>query len=215
MKAVLLHGPGISNSRKKLIDLKQKFDLNDVVTFEEGASSADILASLQTVSMFSQDRLIIVENPSDDLFLNFSPLTSHLSLLLWYDHEIDPKNWPGFEVYFFPEEKEASMFPLLDSLGNRDKKAYVELEKRNRTSPNDTQYIFTMVFYLLRSFNYLPAKSPEFVRQKIARQKRNFTNKQIIDLYKLILESDFKIKKGLIEPAQAEFLMVSGFFNTL
>ncbi len=213
MKVVLLHGSGTSGSRKKLIDLKQKFATENVVTFEEGSPVADILASLQTVSMFDGERLIIVENPSDD-FSNYALLPAPCTLVLWFDHELAAKNIPpGVEVLFFQEAPEASMFPLLDSLGNKDKKAFLELEKRNRTSPNDTQYIFTMVFYLLRSLIFVPAKSSEFVKKKMARQRINFTRPQITALYKLILETDFKIKTGLMEPKHAEYLLIAGFLN--
>ena len=108
MKAVILHGPAISSSRGKLIEIKKKFDSSSVVNFEEGASSAEILASLQTVSMFSEERLIIVENPLDDfskLTLYPNPLPAGrqaYTLILWFDREIDPTKWPKAEVFFFP-----------------------------------------------------------------------------------------------------------------
>ena len=52
MKLLILHGPAITSSRKKLINIKEKFSPNDVVIFEKGADPEDVLAVLQTVSMF-------------------------------------------------------------------------------------------------------------------------------------------------------------------
>lgn len=203
MKQQLLHGPGIDNSRKKLLEIKQKFNPENILVFEKGADIQDILAALQTVPLFEEEKLIVVENPTEDL--PPSPF-----LIIWYDHEV--KNLPeGFEVLFFPEEKEASIFPLLDSLGNKSKKAHVELYKRNKTSPNDTQYILTMVYYLLRSLVATPKKAGDFVRNKNARMRNNFAPKDLAKLYRSVLEIDFKIKNGQLEPSQAEFLLVNIF----
>ncbi len=217
MKAVVLHGAAISQSRKKLIDLKQNFDPNNVVTFEEGAAVFDILETLQTVPMFGEERLIIAENPPEDL-TDHPFISSSSTLILWFDHEIDPKKWltgrsklPA-EILFFPENREVSVFPFLDLLAYQNKNAYLEIDKLKKAGL-DTQYFITMIFYLLRSLTYLPAKSTEFVKKKIAKQKINFSQEKIIFLYKFILETDFKIKKGLMEPSHGEFLIISSFFN--
>ncbi len=213
MKAVVLHGAAIIKSRKKLLDLKQNFDPNNVITFEKGSSTQDILAALQGVSMFGENRLIIAENPADDLAkATLLPVDSYL--LAWFDHEINTKNWPAFEIFFFPEGKEVSVFPFLDLLADKNNNAYLEIDQLKQEGL-DTQYFITMVFYLLRSLNYLPAKSPEFVKKKIAKQKINFSKEKIIFLYRFILEIDFKIKKGLMEPDHGEFLMIASFFNSL
>lgn len=204
---LLLHGPAINISRKKLIEIKQKYDPDNVVTFEKGSEVSEILASLQTISMFSENRLVVLENP-DDLDSRLLTLDSNITLVFWFDHEI--KKIPeGVEVFFFPEEKEASIFPLLDSLGQRSTRAFSELEKRNRTSPNDTQYILTMIFYLLRSLVTTPKTAKDFVKQKNAKMRSNFSLEELVNLYKFTLEIDFKIKSGLIETSHAELLLVN------
>ena len=209
MKLLALHGPAISSSRKKLIEIKQKFDPNDVIIFEKGAETDDILASLQTVSLFSEKRLVIVENSSEDLTFGSLNSSDSPTLLLWYDHEI--KKVPdGAQVFFFPEAREISVFPFLDKLGNRNKEAFLEMDKLKRGG-FDTQYLITMIFYLLRTLCCTPKNSPEFVKKKIARQKQNFSEDELVNLYKYVIETDFKIKSGLMEPAQAEFLLVNLF----
>lgn len=210
MKLVLLHGPAISSSRAKLIDIKKKFDPNNVIVFEQGTPVSNILNSLQTLPMFGEERLIIVENPTDDLFLNFTLPALPLPLILWFDHEVDPKKWSKAEVMFFPEAKEVSVFPFLDMLAEKNKNAYLELDKLKKVGL-DTQYFITMVFYLLRSLIYLPKNALAFVKQKMEKQRKNFSRDEVISLYKFILETDFKIKKGLMEPEQAEFLLVNKF----
>ena len=208
MKLLVLHGPAIQSSRKKLTEIKQKFDPNNVVVFEKGSDPQDVLASLQTVSMFEEDRLIIWENPPEGFDL--SRITYHLSLILWFDHEIKTK-YPG-EMLFFPEAREISVFPFLDLLGNRNKNAFLELDKLKKAG-YDSQYFITMILYLLRNLVATPAKAQDFVKRKNARMRANFSPEELTKLYKFVLETDFKIKKGLMERSQADYLLVSKFCN--
>lgn len=211
MTRLLLHGLAKSASRKKLIELKQKFG-GSVVVYEEGADLQTIKTALSSQSLFSDQQMIILENPPDDLVSNFTLPTSPLSLILWFDHEIDTKKWPGFEPLFFPEAKEISVFPFLDLLTAKDPKAFLELRKL-KNADFDIYYCLTMVFYLLRSLAVTPKKAPDFVRRKLARQREGFKEERIAELYKEMLEIDFKIKSGLLEKDQAEFLLVNKFMD--
>jgi DNA polymerase III delta subunit len=227
MKPVLLHGPAVVSSRLKLNQFKKEFSQDSITEFSEGSNPSDILGSLQTVSMFDENRLIVVENPPDDLLSSFStnylPAGRHgplpTTLLLWVDHEISEKK----EIYksiqklngqilFFPEGKEVSIFPFLDLLANKDKRAFVELEKLKKGG-FDNQYIITMCFYMLRSLIAPNKSAPDFVKRKIAKQRQNFSDNEIKNLYRSILKLDYKIKNGLIEGNQAEFLLVNKFLN--
>lgn len=209
MKLLLLHGPAKEASRKKLISIKQKFDVNNVVVFEQGADLQTILGSLATPSLFSQQRLIVLENPPEDLTFDSFDYYDSLTLVLWFDHEVNQKKLKG-EMLFFPEAKEISVFPFLNYLVASDKKAFLELEKLKKAN-FDMQYFITMVFYLLRNLAVTPKNAKPFMREKLERQRKNFNLEKITDLYKDILEIDFKIKSGLLEKPQAEFLLVNKF----
>lgn len=213
MKVALLHGPAITSSRKKLTEIKQKFDPNNVVSFDGSASPQNILGAVRTHSMFGEEQLVVVENPPSDLSVDSLLITNNqspITLLLWFDKEIDPKKFPGAEIHFFPEAKEVSVFPFLDNLGNKDKRAFIELDKLKKAG-FDNQYIITMIFYLLRTLSVTPKNSPEFVKKKISKQRENFSPNELVSLYKYVIETDFKIKSGLMEQAQAEFLLVNKF----
>ena len=215
MTLLLLHGPAINNSRKRLVEIKQKFDASSVVVFEEGADLQTILGILLTPALFSDQQLVILENPPED-FANFSLFPSPITLILWFDHEVSKKpvmEWVREnkgQILYFPESKEVSVFPFLDLLAVKDKKAFLELEKLKKGG-FDVHYFLTMVFYLLRSLVVTPPNAPEFVRKKLAKQRAGFSRERIIDLYKDLLEIDFKIKSGLLEKDQAEFLLVNRF----
>ncbi len=218
-KAVLLHGPARVASRSKLLDLKQKFDPNNVVVFEEGATNKDIIDNLMSNSLFADERLVILENPDENFVLDSSLHTSHLSLILWFDHEVSEKK-PVMEwvkksqgqVFYFPEAKEVSVFPFLDFLANEDKRAFLELQKL-KNAGFDIYYFITMVFYLLRNLAATPKNAPNFVKQKLERQRKNFNLERTTKLYKDTLETDLKLKSGLIESQQAEFVLVNKFMG--
>ena len=212
MKLQVLHGPAIQISRKKLTEIKQKFDQSNVVVFEKGSDPGVVLASLQTVSMFQEDRLVILENPPDDFDSSLITHNPSLTVVLWFDHEV--KNKYDGEILFFPEVKEISVFPFLDLLGNRQKKAFLELDKLKQAG-FDTQYFITMIFYLLRNLVATPKSAHDFVKRKNIKMRANFSPEELIRLYKFVLETDFKIKKGLMETNHAEFLLVESLTSDL
>lgn len=218
-RLLLLHGAGINSSRKKLTELKRQFDPNDISIFGEEVSLADLKTHLSSISLFSSNRLVILENPSEEPIPDLPLLTNHLSLILWFAYEINEKKplmqWVRAnkgQVLLFEEAKEASVFPFLDCLGTKDKKAFVKLNEL-RKEGLEIQYIITMIFYLLRNLTAVKKDAPQFVKQKLQKQRKNFSGKDLVNLYRFVLETDFKIKSGLLEPDLAEFLIVNRFLT--
>lgn len=210
MKLVILHGLAINTSRKKLSEIKNKFTSDNVITLDSTANTEEILTNLLSESLFGGERLVVVENPPEEL-INHTLFPNPYTLVLWFDHEIDTKNWKDAEILFFPEAKEVSVFPFLDFLGNRDKKAFLELDKLKQEY--DSQYLITMILYLLRNLSCTPKGAKEFVKAKFAKMRKNFSEEKLINMYKFVLNTDFKIKSGLIETTQAEFSLVHLFLN--
>lgn len=211
MKQLLLHGPAIVSSRKKLSEIKKKFEQDNIIVFEQGTDTGQILTNLQSGSLFGGERLVILENCPED----FTPLThttNPLTLIFWFDHEIDTKKYPNTEILFFPEGKEISVFPFLDYLGNKSNNAFLELDKLKKVG-FASQYIITMILYLLRNLVATPKGAKDFVKNKNARMRKNFSESELINTYQFVLNTDFKIKSGLIEEAQAEFLLVNLFLH--
>lgn len=219
MMLLLLHGSAIEASRRKLQEVRKKFNLDNVLVFEEKADLQQVLTNLQSQSLFDGGRLIILENPPEDLSVNLSLIIHNVSLVLWFDHEVAPikpiiklvKDAQG-EIVYFSEGREISVFPFLDYLAAKDKKAFLEIEKLKRNG-FDIQYIITMAFYLLRNLASTPKKAPDFVRQKLVRQRMRFDEGKIRGLYQKILTIDFKFKSGLLEQDQAEFLLINNFMG--
>lgn len=208
MMRLLLHGPAKSASRKKLIELKGKYDPNNVVVVENGTDSEKILGQVRSQPLFGEEQLVIIENPGMDLAQSLKGFEQNI--ILWFDSETDLKKWPDFEVLFFPEGREVSVFPFLDLLGSKSPKAHLEMQ-RLKNAGFDFYYLLTMVFYFLRSLSAIPKKAPDFVKRKLTRQLAVLGEDKIPGFYKDMLEIDFKIKSGLLEKEQAEFLLMQKF----
>lgn len=219
MKLQLLHGPGIINSRAKLLSLKKDFDVQEVAVFEKDFDVDQALGSLATLPLFSKRRLIVLENPPEDISLDLSLITYHSPLIFWFDHEISPKSllfelvkkYQG-QILFFEEARETSVFPFLDCLASKDKKAFIELQELKRCG-FDIFYILTMTFYFLRNLVSTPKHAHEFVKKKLTKQRANFTLDKIKSLYQGNLEIEFKLKSGFLDQSQAEFLLINSFVN--
>lgn len=226
MKLQLLHGPANSSSRKKLISIASGFEKSNTVIFESGTEIQTILGNLMTNSLLVEEQLFILENPSED-FTNYSltPIpypdkvgtSSTYSLVFWFDHEVSEKKpiyqWvkkSRGEIIFFPEGKETSIFPLLDYLAIGDKKAFLEIKKLREF---EIHYIITMIFYLLRSLVVTPKNTPLFVKNKLERQRKILTLERLKRLYKDVLEIDYKLKSGLLDREQSEFLLLNLFYQ--
>lgn len=216
MKLHLLHGPAISQSRLKLSELKKNFTLENTVTFED-PTSGQIMETVPAVPLIANKRLYIFENPAEDLDLENVRADDDLTVVFWFDHQLDEKKatfqfvkTSHGQIVFFPESKEITAFPFIDALGYKNKRAYLELQKLKEVG-YEIQYIVTMIFYLLRSLTVDNQKAPSFVQKKTAKQRQNFSD--LPGLYRFVLETDYKIKKGLLEPDQAEFLLVNQFLT--
>ncbi len=215
----MLHGQGIVSSRNKLAEIKKTLASNAEVEVLDGGSNLEqILSALSNSSLFSEQRAVILENSPQDLSLE-SLDNPNLTLVLWFNNELDQRKKLFKElksldaqILFFPESKEVSVFPFLDLLANSNPNVYLELEKLKK-SGFDIFYLITMVFYLLRGLIYLPPSSPSFVKQKNANLRKKFSDEKIKNLYRQVLELDFKLKSGLIEKSQAEVLLIRQFSN--
>lgn len=220
MKLLLLHGPGVTSSRIKLTNFKKEFNEEDSIVFEDGVDLSQLKDSLTTLPLLSDQRLVILENPPEDTILDLSVPTpsGSLNLILWFDHEVSDKKkvmqWvkKNGQVLYFPEGREISIFPFLDCLANKEKRAFSEANKL-KIAGYDFYYLITMVFYLLRSLVVSPKSSPQFVKNKLLKQRANFSRKDLESLYKSMLDLDFKIKKGLMETSQAEFSLINKFIG--
>lgn len=208
MKIILVHGNLPEAVFNKVDSIKTGYDPLSVTEVDAGSA-----IDLSSASLFSEKRLVIFDNPDIKLVEKLEDDNSpELTVLLRYAKLLE-KSSPIIkkageikaEIFSFEEKNQNTVFPFLDFLGNLNAKAYVEMEKNYKESGG--QYLITMLTYFLRRM-ILNKTSSDYMRSKIERQKRNFGKETIMDLYKELIETDFKIKRGFIDDRMGVLLMV-------
>ncbi len=205
MNLIFLHGPAISASRAHLSRLKAGFNVDNILVLEKNTSIGSLILAVSNNSLFAQERLVIIENPGDDLALDNLVIPEEVSLVLWADHEVSQtkqvmksiRALKG-QITYYSEAKETSIFPLLDLLAARSNRAYIELAKIKQAG-FDLQYIIVMALYLLR--------------KELKLSQSHFSREEIIEFYRLILEIDFRFKSGLLDADEAEFELIKIFMK--
>lgn len=210
MKLILIHGNLQDAVIKKLSSIKKDFDPLSITEASDLGSGFHF----SSPGLFSEKRLIITENPDLKLVekaaletdpdltvvIKFSKSLEKTSVILKKVTELKG------EIYNYDETNQTSIFPFLDMLGTKNKNAFKEYEKNYPEFGG--QYLLTMLAYFLRRMIQKPKSGSDFMRQKIDSQKKNFPESKIKDLYKEIIETDFKIKQGFIEEKIAVTMLV-------
>lgn len=208
MKIILIHGNLPEAVFSEVNSIKTGYDPLSVTEVEAGGDF-----DLSSTSLFSEKRLIIFDSPDIKLIEKLEGDNSPgLTILLRYSKPLE-KSSPVIkkagemkaEIFSFEERNQSTVFPFLDFLGNLNPKAYGEMEKNYRESGG--QYLITMLAYFLRRM-ILNKTTSDYMRSKIEQQKRNFSKETITRLYRDLIETDFKIKRGLIDDKTGILLMV-------
>jgi DNA polymerase III delta subunit len=225
MHLILLHGNALSAISQKISEIKKKFDPISIVEISGKEFSFDeAVVRSSTGDLFSESRLVILENfdpsaSSGQLDLERLPQDESLTILIKFTKLLTQSSTVlksatklKAQVLTLNEADEMSVFPFLDALGEKNSpRAYSEFEKLY--AEYGGQYLLTMMFYLLRRLATNPKKLPSFVLDKLNRQKRNFNLEKVKELYKTGLETDFKIKSGLLEEKLGLTLLVERILN--
>lgn len=200
MKLILLHGSHQVAVVNKLTEIKKNFDSLSITEMSDSFNS-----QISSGSLFSQNRLVILENPdlkSVEKALNESD--PNLTIVLKFSKSLE-KSSPilkklsdtKVEIFVFNDIEQNTIFPFLDMLGSKSKSSLKEFEKNYNLFA--AQYLLTMLAYFLRRMIQKPKSTSSFMLQKLESQKKNFPKDKIRLLYKEIIETDFKIKQGLID----------------
>ena len=214
MNLVIIHGDNAVLLGKKLSELKARFDSEAISHYSLKSLSFDqLLIEIGTPSLFSEKRLVIVED-SDEKKIDlekFKPDTD-TTIVLCFGKELTSSSSLlqaagriKAQIFAFSQPQDKSVFQFLDLIGDKNPKALGALELLY--SQFGGQYLITMLLYMLRRM-IIPAKNAGFAATKTERQRQNFTDAMIIDFYAQILETDFLIKSGKADEKTALLLLV-------
>lgn len=217
MKIILIHGGDTVASLQKLSLLKNQFKSPEVLQINgKDLKVAQLKDHFASQDLFSQTQLIIVENPPEALDLSGFGSQTDNSVVFYFSKSLPPKakilsfpNSLSVQILAFPKKPTVTVWPFLDLLFTKNPRSLIEFEKL--MSEYGGQYLLTMIAFGLRRL-VLPSKSSGgFNEQKILNQKKIFSLDKIKHLYQQVLETDFKIKSGLIEERIGLTLLLQKF----
>ncbi len=220
-KLILVHGNGLAAISQKISSIKGEFDsLSTVLVSGKNFNWEKGVLEFSTPGLFSDSRLVVLEDfeASSEIDLEKIPKEEGLTVVLKYIKSLPANsviikqfNKLGGQIINLTEKDEVSIFPFLDMLAEKKKAAFLELGKL--LDEYGGQYILTMIFYMLRRLVMKPKNLPEFVLRKIQIQKKNFSKNQVKQIYRFSLETDYKIKSGLLEEKMGLNLIVEKVIN--
>ncbi|MBI2595229.1 hypothetical protein HYW46_00650 [Candidatus Daviesbacteria bacterium] len=204
MNLIIMHGSGLSALSHKLSAIKKGFDQISITELNcKDVGLGQVLAAIATPQLFSDKRLVILEGFDPGFKLTGLPEDENLTVVLKSNKKLTASSEilkstasSKPQVILFEEKGETNIFPFLDMLAEKKGGAFGQLE--NYLEEWGGQYVLTMIFYMLRRLILPVKKLPPFIAKKIELQKKNFRLEKITFLYKEALETDFKIKNGLI-----------------
>lgn len=214
MSIILIHGNAVIAKLNKISAFKKDFDPLSISEFNgKLLTLSQVLPEISTSGLFAQNWLVILEDFEADMDLDLIPDEESLTVILKFNKLLAANskilkqaNQKKVTIFNLTEKEETSIFPFLDSLSEKRKTVLKDLDPL--LGALGGQYLLTMIFYMLRRLITTPKNLPPFVIKKIESQKRNFSKEKIIDLYKEGLETDLKIKSGLIDEKMGVTLWV-------
>lgn len=219
MPLIIIHGNGLTAILNKISLIKKEFDKNSIKEISAKEMSFErAMLDVSGGSLFTEKRLFLLEDFDDSIDLSKLNIDSETTVVLKISKNLSSNSKllklalsVKAQIINFTEKEEVTVFPFLDKLAEK-KNALEDFEILYKTY--GSQYILTMILYLLRRL-LLPAKNlPLFILKKMELQKKNFSEEKIKTLYKNVLETDFKIKKGLVDEKTAlTLLILKGFHD--
>lgn len=208
----LIHGGNTLASFRALQEILGRFDELSVTRLPGGDLDIKTLReSLETPS-FTGARLVVVEDLSRNRsqttlaevkkYLGSAPDGSEL---VFYERKTLPPESPilGFtkEVKSFPEPPSVNIFEWADRVGERKLGPALSGWDRLIQAGEEPEYVFLMLVRQFRLILQLKLggriKAPDFVRGKISNQAKLWSERELRQVYRRLLEIDWENKTGL------------------
>lgn len=214
MSITLIHGNAVIAIANKVNSFKKGFDPLSISEFNgKSLNLSQVLPSVATGGLFSEKKLVILEDFETELDIQRLPNEEDITLILKFNKSLPASSKlikaaqsKGINILNLTEKDEASIFPFLDGLSEKNKRVVKDLD--NLIVEMGGQYLLTMIVYMLRRLIVTPKNLSPFILKKVENQKKNFPLEKVIELYKEVLETDLKIKTGIIDEKLGLTLLV-------
>ncbi len=194
----ILHGDNVFESRKQLDRIKTSFEGEIISLNGKNLSETDFIQSTQSQSLFASEKLIVVENFLSDkkkIKLDFSKIEPEI--IFWEDKELGKTVLDEFKevktkVLLF--KTPTTIFKFCDALSPKNCPNLIFL-LRECLKTAEPEYVFIMI---VRQFRLMlnPGGSAPWQQAKIMNQSKSFGQERLKEIYKQLLELDYKTKTG-------------------
>lgn len=199
----ILHGDNIVQSRKRLTEILEKARKEGTeIVYLDGTkvTITEVRSALESGSLFGKNRLVVIENLKEkpEILTYLKKGKFDNDLILWEQKEIKGEILPGIELEIF--KLPPLIFSFLESIRPGSSKESLRLlsELKKGEEPE-------MIFYMLvRQFrNLILARDlgasglsdlALWQQKKFLKQAENFSLEQLLEMYRKLLEIDFKQK---------------------
>lgn len=218
MQLLILHGSGQAAIANYIHGVKKEF--RGLVEEIDGRqlSFDQALINLSNMSLFTERRVVILENFDDNIDLSRVPASDDLTVIIRFGKLLNPKSLVlkkatgvGVKVIVYAEKDKAQIFPFLDNIAERNKTALLQLDPL--LDEFGGQYVLAMIFFMLRRIANPPKHTP-FIAKKIAGQRKKINDAQICKLYRQAILTDFEIKNGWLSERLGLTLFVSSIISS-
>lgn len=188
----LIHGDNVVASRRKMEEIISSFT-GEVVKFDGKNIDKNILnQALSSDGLFSDKRLIVVE---ENILENFT--TGH-DIVFWVGKTVTASQIKNLkDITNFEFKLPTTIFRLMDSLRTNNGKQLLEIYKQTLNDA-DAEFIFIMIVRQFRMmFNPSEIKQ-EWQAAKVRVQAKSFGERKLKEIYRQLLEIDWKNKNSLL-----------------
>lgn len=206
MKPTILHGENVVASRNKLNTLIQELFSKGYETIKlDKPTKEELLLTLRSDSLFSENRLVIAENffstgkDAIEILDSIRALfvsSSHASLACWEPKTLPPGTVKKLAPTFLLQEFKlpTSLFTLLDNLRPNNTANILKLYSQS-SKKIEAELLFAMLIRQTRLLLWLKldpetANLPSWQKGKLESQADKFTEKELIGLNEKLLEID-------------------------
>ncbi|PJE67598.1 hypothetical protein COU95_01515 [Candidatus Shapirobacteria bacterium CG10_big_fil_rev_8_21_14_0_10_40_9] len=199
----IIHGDNIVQSRKRLTEILEKARKEGTeIVYLDGTkvTITEVRSALESGSLFGKNRLVVIENLKEkpEILTYLKKGKFDNDLILWEQKEIKREIIPGVELEIF--KLPPLIFSFLESIRPGSSKESLRLlsELKKGEEPE-------MIFYMLvRQFRFLIlardlgdsglSDLSLWQQKKFLKQAENFSLEQLLEIYRKLLEIDFKQK---------------------
>lgn len=224
---ILIHGDNTVAALNRLLELKSSFTGTTLTFYAKDKTPATLREALSSESLFSDSKLLIIENPASakKLFDDIA-IGQNSNLLLFENRKLTSaevsafqKKIPGLKAEEF--KLEPVVFKFLESLAPDNQKIMLLLLKQY-LKPEEPEIAIAMLARQLRLLIAATEEAaeledfsllPPWQKQRLISQARKFDLAKLLNIQAKLLTIDYQLKTGRlpVKPEVALELLLASF----